>query len=79
MNARITTLLKDISKKRSMMKSGATPFVVLPLEQWEQIEDILEELGSPKLVKSIVEERAAYHAGRTIPYERIRKTLGLLS
>lgn len=77
MSTHISTLVKDITGKVSHVKSRQAPFVVLPLEQWEQIEDILEELASPALVKSIVAGRAAYKAGRVIPYDRVRKAIGL--
>lgn len=77
MTTNIATLVKNITGKVSYVKGGQTPFVVLPLEQWERIEDVLEELASPALVKSIVAGRAAYKAGRVIPYDRVRKSLGL--
>lgn len=77
MTTNIATLVKDITGKVSHVTSGTTPFVVLPLEQWDQIQDMLEELASPALVKSIAEGRAAYKAGHAIPYERVRKSLGL--
>ena len=68
--------MKQVSKKRSVMKGGA-PFVVLPLELWERIEDVLAELASPRLAKQIAQERAAYKSGRALPYSRVRKQLGL--
>ena len=78
MTTAISTLVKDIASKVAHVKSGQIPFVVLPLEQWEQIEDMLKELASPALARSIAAGRVAYKAGRAIPYDRVRKTLGLL-
>ena len=73
-----STTIKDIMGKVSHVTSGTTPFVVVPLEQWEQIEDMLGELASPGLVRSIIAGRAAYKAGRAVPYDRARKALGFL-
>lgn len=75
MSPHITTLIKKISKKHAVVKG--TPFVVLPLELWEQVEDALAELTSLKLAKSITRGRMAHKAGRAIPYSRVRKQLGL--
>ena len=78
MTTTISTLVKDITTNVAHVKSGQTPFVVLPLEQWEQIEDMLGEIASPTLARSIVAGRVAYKAGRAVPYDRVRKSLGLL-
>lgn len=77
MATNVSTLIRDITGKVSHIKNGQAPFVVLPLEQWDQIQDILEELASPTLVKSIVAGRTAYKAGRVVPYDRVRKAIGV--
>ena len=63
-------LLRNIE---SQIKRDKSPLVVLPLEQWEQIEDILSELSSPRLLKSIKSTRLGVAKARA--YKDIRKTL----
>lgn len=62
--------------KRSVI-GGKKPFVRLPLTLWEQLEDILEELSSPKLLRSIRSARKDYKIGRGISYEKLREGLKL--
>lgn len=58
---------------RRSIVGGKKPFVRLSLALWEQLEDILEELSSPRLLRSIRSVRKEYKMGRVIPYERLRK------
>lgn len=73
----LAATMKEILRKRSVIRSGRMPVVVLPLEQWEQIEDIIHELASPKLLKSIAVGRTAKNAGRAVSYRSVRRSLGL--
>ena len=43
----------------------------------EEVADILAELNSPKLQRSIRDGRKAYTQGKTIPYEKILDELNL--
>ena len=63
-------LLRNIELQ---IKKDKSPLVVLPLEQWEQIEDILSELSSPQLLKSIGTARKGISKAKA--YRDIRKTL----
>jgi PHD/YefM family antitoxin component YafN of YafNO toxin-antitoxin module len=63
-------LLKSIDSK---IKKSKSPFVVLPLEEWQQIEDVICELFSPQLLKSIRESRKSYKKAKS--YKEIRKSL----
>jgi len=47
---------------------GKTPFVILPLEEWKIIEDIISEISSPNLIKSISKARKDYKKGKAIEY-----------
>jgi len=60
------TLLKNID---TQIKKGKSPLVILTLEEWRQVEDIINELSSPRLLKSINKARQSYKKGRLIPYE----------
>lgn len=60
------TLLKNID---TQIKKGKSPLVILSLEEWRQIEDIISELSSPRLLKNISKARQDYKKGRAIPYE----------
>lgn len=51
------------------IKRGKSPLVVLSLEEWRQIEDIISELSSPQLLKSVARARLDYKKGRAIPYQ----------
>lgn len=48
---------------------GKTPFVVLPLEEWKIIEDIISEISSPNLLKSIAKARKDYKKSKTVEYK----------
>ena len=58
-------LLKNID---TQIKKGKSPLVVLSLEEWRQIEDIIGELSSPRLLKSIKKARQDYKKGRAVRY-----------
>ena len=60
------TLLKKIEAK---IKKGSSPKVVLSLAEWHQIEDIIRELSSPQLVKSIQAARNDYKKGKAAAYK----------
>lgn len=62
------TLLKNIESK---IKNGKSPLVVLSLAEWQQIEDIINELSSPQLLKSISQARDDYKNGGAIPYKSL--------
>ena len=63
-------LLRNIELQ---IKRDKSPFVVLPLEKWEQIEDILSELSSPRLLKSIKSARLGVTKAKA--YKDVRKAL----
>lgn len=48
---------------------GKTPLVVLPLEEWKIIEDIISEISSPNLLKSIAKARKDYKKSKTVEYK----------
>jgi len=59
-------LVKNIEAR---MKKNQLPLVVMSLEEWHQIEDIMEELSSPKLIKDVQKARNDYKSGRAIEYK----------
>jgi hypothetical protein len=59
------SLLKNI---KTQIAKGKSPLVVLPLEEWQKVEDVLEELSSPMLQKTISKAREDYKKGKAIPY-----------
>ncbi len=59
-------LVKNIETR---MKKNQLPLVVMSLEEWHQIEDIMEELSSSKLIKYIKKARNDYKKGRAIEYK----------
>lgn len=73
-----TTLIKQTLTSRSLIRNKDGPFVVFPLELWERLEDILMEIASPRLLRSIAAGRRAYKSGNTIAYKSFRKKLGLI-
>ncbi|TAL19970.1 hypothetical protein EPN90_02050 [Patescibacteria group bacterium] len=77
MAAPLASIVKDIMRQRSVVRSGRDSFIVLPLDQWEWVEDLLKERASPKLLKSIAAGRRAHKRGRSLPYARVRASLGL--
>lgn len=48
---------------------GKTPLVVLPLEEWKIIEDIISEISSPNLLRSIAKARKDYKRGKAVEYQ----------
>lgn len=60
------TLLKNIETK---IKKSKSPLVVLSLSEWQQIEDVINELSSPQLLKSMTRARDDYKKGKTITYK----------
>ncbi len=61
-------LIKNIE---SRIKQGQSPLVILSLEEWHQIEDIIEELSSPKLLQDIKKARDEYKKGKAIEYKSL--------
>ncbi|MBI4175384.1 hypothetical protein HY523_02070 [Candidatus Berkelbacteria bacterium] len=51
--------------------------VVIPLTEWQEIQDALNEAASPKLRRSVGEGRRAYAAGKAVPYQHVRRDLDL--
>lgn len=61
-------------------KIGREPVVVLPLKEWERIEDALEDLealSSPKYLRRIAHARAQASQGKVVSLEDIRKEFGV--
>lgn len=52
-------LLEKI-EKRIKVTNGAKPLVTLALPDWEAVQDMILELASPKLLKSIAQARKNY-------------------
>ncbi|MBI4087268.1 MAG: hypothetical protein HY434_00345 [Candidatus Liptonbacteria bacterium] len=63
------TLLKNIETK---IKKSNSPLVVLSLAEWRQIEDVIRELSSPRLLESIEDARNDYKKGKAVAYQSIR-------
>lgn len=61
-----TSVLEKIEHR---ILKGRTPLVVLPLEEWKIIEDIISEISSPKLLKSINQARKDYKKGKAVEYK----------
>ena len=55
------------------IKRGNSPLVVLPLEEWQRIEDVISELSAPKLLKSIDRARKDYKNGKAVSFKTTRK------
>lgn len=64
----IQTLLKNFE---SQIKKSKSPLVIMSLEEWHQIEDILEEASSPRLIKDIKKARDDYKKGKAIEYKSL--------
>lgn len=77
MHTRIGNILQHARRQRKIIRAGKEPFVVFPLDRWQELEDALREFVAPRLRRSVRAGRAAYRAGKTIPYDRIRQQLGL--
>lgn len=69
MGAVTQKILKKLEHIESMQKEL--------LQEWEVFEDFLFESASPRLKKEIGQARKAYRTGKAIPYQKIRKELGL--
>lgn len=69
MSAVTQKILKKLEHIESMQKEL--------LQDWEVLEDFLFESASPRLKKEIRQGRKAYRAGKTIPYQQLRRRLGL--
>ncbi|OGM99357.1 MAG: hypothetical protein A2817_01615 [Candidatus Yanofskybacteria bacterium RIFCSPHIGHO2_01_FULL_39_8b] len=61
-------LIKSIE---SRIKQGQSPLVILSLEEWHQIEDIIEELSSPRLLKDIKKARDDYKKRKAVEYKSL--------
>lgn len=59
-------LIQDIEFR---IKKSQSPLVIMSLEEWRQIEDIIEELSSSKLLKDIKKARNDYKKGNGIEYK----------
>lgn len=60
-------------------KIGKTPVVVLPMKEWREIEDSLEDLEmytSKTLAKDIAKARREVKRGETFSIEEAEKKLG---
>lgn len=62
----IQALLKNLE---SQIKKNRSPVVVMSLDEWHQIEDLIEELSSPKLLEDIKKSRDDYKKGRVVEYK----------
>lgn len=71
-----STIIEEVMTKRAIIR-GKKPFVKLSLALWEQVEDILKELSSPRLTRSIRRARQAYQVGRAISYDKLKTELKL--
>jgi hypothetical protein len=60
-------LIERISKK-AKISHGARPRVTLLLRDWEAIQDLVLELSSPNLIKSVKRAREDYQKGYGIPH-----------
>ncbi|MQY66243.1 MAG: hypothetical protein GH147_07150 [Clostridia bacterium] len=69
MSAVTQKILKKLEHIESMQKEL--------LQDWEVLEDFLFESASPRLKKEIRQGRKAYRAGKAIPYQQLRRRLGL--
>ncbi len=66
------TLFEQIEKRVKIIKKSPTPpTVVLPLRDWEMIEDMILELSSPQLLKSIKKARQDYKKGKGVRYHPV--------
>ena len=61
-----TNVLEKIEHR---VLKGKTPLVVLPLEDWKIIEDIISEISSPNLLKGITKARKDYKKGKAVEYK----------
>ncbi len=61
-------LLEKIEKRLKVTK-GQQPSVILPLNDWQLVEDMILELSSPRLAKSILRARSDYKKNKGIEYK----------
>lgn len=59
------TVLKNIN---AQIKKSKSPVVVLSLKEWQHIEDVIRELSSPKLLKTVTQAREDYKKGKAVAY-----------
>ena len=68
---------QSITKEYAVTRTKHVPFVIIPLEKWNIIEDILGELAAPALKKSIISGRNANRKGKAISYSYLRNSFDL--
>lgn len=56
-------------EQRIKVVGGRQPAVTLSLKDWQLVEDMILELSSPKLLKSIVKSRKDYENKKGIVYQ----------
>ena len=56
-------------EKRIKIKTGTKPEVILSLTDWQLIEDIILELSSTKLMKSVKKAREYYQKNKGVAYQ----------
>lgn len=69
-------LLEQMSKVKEF-KVGKTPVVVLPLDDYDAMREHVEMYESQIYRKEIAKAREEVKKGRVVPYEDLKRKLGL--
>lgn len=69
--------IREVGGHYLVTNRSVPEFVAIPFADYQQIEDILLELNSPKLLQSIGKGRKEYRAGKSTPFrDLLKKTHG---
>lgn len=77
--ATLYNLLDEVSRKRkriSITEKGKTKAVLMSAEELESLEETMEILADPKLMKEIRQGEKEIAEGKGIPLEDLEKELG---
>ena len=69
---KIATKIKEQGGHYLITNRSKPSMVAIPFEDYQEIEDILMELNSPKLQKEVKETREDYKKGKAISIDELR-------
>lgn len=76
----LTSMPRRLSKKHETLavtRRGKPVLAILPWEDYEAVMDTMEILGDEEMMKALRQSLKEADQGKTIPWEKVKKDLGL--
>lgn len=76
----LTELLDEVARVHEHLvitRNGKPSAVVMAQEEYDALVETLDILGDPDLMSELGDADRSVAAGKTIPWEEVRRTLGL--